>query len=124
MLPGIGVTIDSLRTMQGKAPDPSRWVLCDVGGGGSDRGASACAAQRRMPELLGKVKRWTGTASKVIAIGFSRGGAWGLSLVLNHAADLDAAVLIAPYPSSDDDVKALEESRRLMLAPRPVLLIH
>ena len=88
--------------MCGKAPAPSWWVLCDVGDRGSKLGAVAIAAKRRMPvfvpELLGKVKQWAGTARKVIVIGFSRGGAWGLDLVLKHAADLDAAALIAAYP--------------------------
>ena len=55
---------------------------------------------------------------------FSRGGAWGLDLVLHHAADLDAAVLIAAYPHSNNDAASVEESRRLMRVPRPILLIH
>jgi len=72
VLPDAGVTIDSLRTITGKAPNPSWWVLCDVGGIGTNLGANAFASKRRMPslvpELLGKVKQWAGTARTVIAI--------------------------------------------------------
>jgi dienelactone hydrolase len=77
-----------------------------------------------VPELLGKVKQWAGTARKVIVIGFSRGGAWGLDLVLNHAADLDAAALIAAYPHTKNTEVNFEESRQLMRVNRPILLIH
>jgi hypothetical protein len=128
VLPGAGVEIKTLRDMCGKAPAPSWWVLCDVGDKGNKLGANAIAAKRRMPvfvpELLGKVKQWAGTARKVIVIGFSRGGAWGLDLVLKHHADLDAAVLIAAYPHTKNPEANFDESRQLMLVDRPVLLIH
>ena len=74
VLPDAGVTIDSLRTVTGRAPNPSWWVLCDVGGRGSNLGANSPASKRRMPvfvpELLGNVKQWAGAARRVIVIGF------------------------------------------------------
>ena len=45
-------------------------------------------------------------------------------MVLQNAAGLDAAVLIAAYPHCRNHEASLEESRRLMLVPRPILLIH
>ena len=86
VLPGVGVQIDRLRAMCGKAPKPSWWVLCDVGGRGNSLGANAPASKRRMPllvpELLGKVKQWAGTARKVIVIVFFSWRRLGIGLGL------------------------------------------
>ena len=77
-----------------------------------------------VPQLLRVVKGGLVQPCKVIVLGFSRGGAWGLDLAREHAACLGAAVLIAVYPNTKHDEASLREARRLMPVPRPILLVH